>query len=176
MKAQHQQIGYLTGSNGSTIDATSNNTVTYDIPTGYDGGTVYLNYLAYSTGGYIDVYAQKSSNGDKLFTARINTCTDGDTSAINSSYGGVRVAPIISGYHGFDQVYIDVIKGKFYCLGLGFDKQQDRTTEQGCCHADNVIGDYTNFSDSSIKKIKKSLMIIYYQICLIILMLKSMIG
>ena len=78
----------------SGVDTVASETIIYDFPSGYVGGTAYLNTMPWSNGGYVDVYVCKSSdNNDEIQTTRLNTYTPNPSYANNThSYrDGVRV-------------------------------------------------------------------------------------
>ena len=131
---------------------TTPHTIKYTFPTGYVGGSCYINYMQHSNGGYIDVYAMRTQDTDEIFVNRINTYQHVSNAAGASHNGGIRVDCIMSGLDSFDQVEIRCKKGILYLMSVCFTKEVDRpTTPIAVVHSDNVVGDPASLSDTRIK-------------------------
>ena len=134
-------------------NASTPHTIKYTFPTGYVGGSCYINYMQHSNGGYIDVYAMRTQDTDEIFVNRINTYQHVSNAAGASHNGGIRVDCIMSGLDSFDQVEIRCKKGILYLMSVCFTKEVDRpTTPMALVHSDNVVGDPSSLSDSRIKQ------------------------
>ena len=139
----------FTGSNNANGVNTA--TITYTIPTAFVGGSVFLNHLAWSIGGYFDVYLTKSSNADEVFSTRVNAYS---AVTLNGTvnFDSVRVDCIASGYSQYDQITIKCRKGKVHLMGLGFTLEVDRPVAGiAVVHSDNVFGDPASLSDTRLK-------------------------
>ena len=89
------------GSGGTTagVDTVASQTNIYNFPSGYIGGTAYLNFLAWSNGGYGDVYVCKSSNtDDDVFTTRLSTYSPVAKNNGTNDNDAIRVDAVASGY------------------------------------------------------------------------------
>ena len=76
--------------NTSGMNTIATETIIYNFPSGYVGGTAYLNQMPWDSGGYVDVYVCKSSNtNDEVFTTRLNTFNP--VSVGFNPHDGVRV-------------------------------------------------------------------------------------
>ena len=126
---------------GSTTAATES--IIYNFPSGYVGGTAYLNFLPWSNGGYVDIYVCKSSNNtDEVFTTRLATYNP-VTGSHDGNHYGVRVDAIASGYTNYDQIKIRCRFGRIHIMGLVFTKEVDRhVASLAWCHASNVYGEH----------------------------------
>ena len=104
---------------------------------------MYLNTLAWNTGGYADIYMTKKSNtADEVFVTRLNAFQDARNVNNGGNFDGVRVDLVATGYSTYSQIIIKVRKGVFRIMGLGFTKETDRPVAPlSFVHSDNVIGD-----------------------------------
>ena len=128
-------------------------TVRYNFPAGYVGGTCYLNHFTWSSGGYFDVFVCESTNSsNEVFCCRVGDYQAASQTAHNNNYAGVRVSCVASGYHSYDQLKIVCRKGRVYLMGLAFTKQVDApVTANSIVHSDNVVGDPASLSDTRLK-------------------------
>ena len=144
----------IANSNTPGATTSASETIIYTFPSGYVGGSCYLNTLPWSTGGYADCFVCKSSNSsDEVFTTRLNAHNSFANLSNNGNYDGVRVDCVASGYNQYDQLKIKVRKGKLHLMGLGFTTEIDRPVASiACVHSDNVIGDPSSLSDTRLKQ------------------------
>ena len=144
--------GYIySATSGVNVSATE--TVTYNFPAGYQGGTCYLNHSSWNTSAYFDVFVCLSTApANDVFCCRVGDSNSMHNGAHGMNYDGVRVSCVASGYHSYDQVKIVARKGRIRVMGLAFSKEQDRpVTANSICHSDNIVGDPASLSDSRLK-------------------------
>ena len=116
---------------------TATETIVYDFPAGYVGGTAYINHSAWSDGGYVECYVKSGSN--YVYTTKISTYND-NIGAHNFNFNGARVDCIASGYTDYNQIEIRCKKGRIRIYGLAFTKEIDRSVQSiQLIHQDNVI-------------------------------------
>ena len=128
---------------GVTSNTVVSDTVTYDIPSAYQGGSVYLNTLPWNDGGYADIFMTRNDDlADELFVTRINAHQHASNGTNGpNDHDGVRVDCAASGYSNFSQVRIRVRKGVFRIMGPACTKEVDRPVAAlSIVHSDNVIG------------------------------------
>ena len=100
------------------VNTTANESVVYTFPTGYVGGTCYLNHLPWNDSGYFDVFVcQSAAPSNDVFTCRVGDCNDVHNGSHYGHYDGVRVDCVASGYDSYDQVKIVARKGTLRLMG-----------------------------------------------------------
>lgn len=128
-------------------------TITYDIPSAYQGGSVFINTLPWSTGGCVDVYMTRNNNtADEISVTRLNAFQNARNFNNGGNHDGVGVDLIATGYASYPQIIIKVRKGGFRIQGLAFTKEIDRPVAPlSFVHSDSVCGDPASRSDSRLK-------------------------
>jgi hypothetical protein len=136
------------------VNTTTSDTVTYNFPTGYVGGTCYLNHFSWSDHGYFDVFVcHSAAPSNAVFTCRVADCNDVRSNAHSGNFDGVRVSCVASGYHSYNQVKIVCQKGRVRLMGLGFTKEVDKPViASSLLHSDNIVGDPSSLSDTRLKR------------------------
>jgi hypothetical protein len=145
-------VGYMY-SDTLGVNTSSTQEVIYAFPTGYIGGSAFLNHFPWSVNGYFDVYVCKSSNSaQEVFCCRIGNCNDVNNAGHGGNYDGVRVDCVASGMSSYDQIKIKCRKGRIMIMGWGFSLEVDRpVTPNSLVHSDNIVGDPAALSDSRLK-------------------------
>ena len=145
MKSNHSGVGPNTA---------SSDTITYDIPSAFLGGSVYLNTMAWVNGGYADVFMTKPNSyaADQILMTRLNSFQNAGGVNNRGRFDGVRVDRVATGYPSYSQIHIKVRKGVFRIMGVGFTKEIDRPVAPlAFVHSDNVFGDAASLSDTRLK-------------------------
>ena len=106
-----------------------------------------MNTLAWSTGGYADIYMTKNNDtADEVFVTRLNAHQDVNNRNVGN-FAGVRVDRVATGYSTCSQIILKVRKGVLRIMGLGFTKEIDRPVAPLCSvHSDSVFGDLASLS------------------------------
>ena len=110
----------------------------------------YLHYIAFSMGGYIDIYACNSNTGLDHFVQRVNRhqhVPASNTDGLQYPWPVAHAVLAVYFLTRYPHIKTYVRIGGFYLTGLGFKTGSESYPTMPYAHSDNVFGDPNSLSD-----------------------------